>query len=177
MKWSINEIQKKKIIEFKEALDLTANLKARSSEILDAEPVQVTGQVAYDDGLYLLDYELQTVLTLPSSRSLKPVSFPMTVFVNEVFSSVENLKGDVEFVDADLIIPLEKDLISCDESVEDNILLEIPLQILAEDEQSYTDLPTGKFWSVISEDSYEAKKAEQKEEKKSPFASLDGLFD
>ena len=73
-------------------------------------------------------------------------------------------------------IVLDKDIISLDESVTDNILLEIPLQILAENEEA-EELPSGKFWSVLSEEDYAKQQEDKKEEKKSPFDGLNGLFD
>ncbi|PCS01573.1 YceD family protein [Lactococcus fujiensis] len=177
MKWSTNEITKKKSIDFDETLELSESLSQRSSEILNATPIHVFGQISYDNGLYLLDYQLDTVLTLPSSRSLKPVEYPMTSFVNESFASPEFLNSSTDLLDSDLIIPLDKDLISLDESVEDNILLEIPLQVLSDEEKEISELPAGQHWTVLSEDDYQAKQVEKKEEKKSPFADLDGLFD
>ncbi|MFC4651577.1 YceD family protein [Lactococcus nasutitermitis] len=177
MKWSLNELTKKKLIEFDEKLDLTENLKARSEEILDATVAEVVGQIAYDKGLYLLDYQLSITLTLPSSRTLKPVEYPLSVIVNEIFASLDELKKFENIDETDFIIPLEKDLIFLDESVADNILLEIPLQILAENEKNSKDLPQGKFWSVLTEEEYKKQKEEKIEEKKSPFSGLDGLFD
>ena len=176
MKWSINEINKKKQIDFEEKIDLTEELKQRSSEILDVDEILVKGQVVYDQNLYVLDYRLDTVLTLPSSRSLKPVAYPLSLVVDEIFALPEYLTTMEDLGDENLIIPLEKELINLDESVADNILLEIPLQVLAEDEKNSQDLPAGNFWTVLSEDDYQAK-ASEKEEKKSPFAGLDGLFD
>lgn len=75
-----------------------------------------------------------------------------------------------------MIIILDKDLISLDESITDNLLLEIPLQIFAEDEEA-EELPAGKFWSVLSEEDYAKQQEEKLEEKKSPFDGLNGLFD
>lgn len=175
MKWSLNEITKKKQIDFEEVLELAEVLKGRSKELLDATPVRVSGSVSSsDDGLYFLDYQLQTELTLPSSRSLKPVAYPLAVFVNEAFSQDKEEAENEE----KLIIPLEKDLIDLDESVADNILLEIPLKVLAEDEEeNEEELPAGKNWTVLSEEEY-AKQQEQKAaEKKSPFDVLSNFSD
>ena len=177
MKWALNEISKKGLIQFDEKLDLNEELTSRSQEVLAASDIQAVGQISYDNGLYLLDYRLTGVLTLPSSRSLKPVDYPLDIQVDEVFASPEFLTESSNLADEDLIIPLEKDLISLDESVADNLLLEIPLQILAEDEKNSDQMPAGKFWSVLSEDDYKKQKAEKEVEKKSPFAGLDGLFD
>lgn len=174
MKWSLNEISKKGSIDFEEHLNLSDELRGRSTEILEISDILVVGQISYEDELYLLSYKLATNLTLPSSRSLKPVQYPLEILVNEVFALKSTLKSSDLLADDDFIIPLEKDLISLDESVADNILLEIPLQILGEEEE---ELPSGVFWSVLTEEDYEKIKSQKQEEKKSPFAKLDGLFD
>ena len=178
MKWSILEVSKKKRIKFEEELDLTQELKQRSEEILDAKPVKVQGQIAYDDGIYYLDYTLEVDLTLPSSRSLKPVEYLMAIAVNEAFTTDEFLKKNEDLLDSDIIFTLEADWISLSESVADNILLEIPLQILAEDEKAgATSLPSGKNWSVLSEADYQKQKEEEADkENKSPFAGLADFF-
>ena len=79
-----------------------------------------------------------------------------------------------------MIFTLEADWISLSESVADNILLEIPLQILAEDEKvGAASLPSGKNWAVLSEADYQKQKEEEAEadkENKSPFAGLADLF-
>lgn len=177
MKWSILEVAKKKIIKFEEELQLTDELKQRSDEIIDAGPVSVQGQISYDTGVYYLDYTLKVNLTLPSSRSLKPVNYLMEVAVNEAFTTTEFLKEYEDLLDSDMIFTLDADWISLSESVADNILLEIPLQILAEDEGESTRLPSGKNWSVMSEAEYQKQKEEEKnKENKSPFAGLADLF-
>ncbi len=43
------------------------------------------GQVAYDNGLYLLDYQLSYDITLPSSCSLEPVTLSFNYPVSETF--------------------------------------------------------------------------------------------
>ncbi|GBG96645.1 YceD family protein [Lactococcus termiticola] len=176
MKWSLSEINKKKYIDFNESLELAEELKGRSQEILDAKNVQAIGSVAYDDGLYYLDYQLKANLTLPSSRSLKPVDYPMEVFVSEIFSTEDEMKNNEELLNSDMIFNLEKDLIDLDESVADNILLEIPLKILAEDESEEDEaLPAGQNWTVLSEEAYakaQAEKEKEAKEKASPFAGL-----
>ncbi len=177
MKWSILEVSKKKTIEFEEELDLTAELRQRSEEILDAKPVKVQGQVSYDTGIYYLDYTLKVELIIPSSRSLKPVDYLMELSVSEAFTTEAFLKENKDLLDDDMIFTLDEDWISLSESVADNILLEIPLQVLAEDERDNANLPSGKNWTVLSEADYRKQKEEETDkEKKSPFADLAGFF-
>ncbi|MFK5277932.1 DUF177 domain-containing protein, partial [Lactococcus lactis] len=78
------------------------NITAILSETYSRVPV-------YDDDLFYLDYQIKTVLTLPSSRSLKPVEYPIDLLVNEIFATEESLRGNQELLDNDLIIILDKD--------------------------------------------------------------------
>ena len=71
-----------------------------------------------------------------------------------------------------------KDLIDLTESVADNILLEIPLQVLTEEEKQTDVLPSGTAWQVLSEETYQQMQAEEEQvDKSTPFSQLDGLFD
>lgn len=177
MNWSLNELEKQKKIEFDEVLAVSESLKQRSNDVLDASSFEVRGQIVYEDGLYLLDFILQGKLSLPSSRSLKPVDFPIDKTVNEVFSKENGIQESIEQTDSELIIPLQTETISLDESVIDNILLEIPLQILAKDEENDENFPTGKFWSVLSEEAYQKQQEEKRKNENSPFADLGKLFE
>ena len=47
MKWSLNELTKKKQISFNEKLNLRDDLLKRSQEILDCQPIEVKGEIAY----------------------------------------------------------------------------------------------------------------------------------
>ena len=61
-------------LAFNEAPSLLESIKERYDQVLNLEQIQASGQVAYDNGLYLLDYQLSYDITLPSSRSLEPVT-------------------------------------------------------------------------------------------------------
>lgn len=79
-------------------------------------------------------------------------------------------------VDDNLLLILTGDAIDLEESAIDNILLSIPLQVLTDDEKMSDSLPTGNDWAVMTEEQYQAMKADKKEEA-SPFSALQGLFD
>lgn len=170
MKWRIDEIQKQKLIDFDEVLDLKDELTARNTDILDLTDVAAAGSIKYDDGFYDLLADVSYIITLPSSRSLKPVRLPVTLEIFETYALPEK----VEEADKSVIFPLESDEISLDEVVADNILLEIPLQILTDEEKETGAMPHGKNWKVLSEEDYEQSKVDQKKAN-SPFAALDGL--
>jgi uncharacterized protein len=65
-----------------------------------------------------------------------------------------------------------------DDSVADNILLEIPMQVLTEAEQESNDLPSGDDWLVISEDDFQHQQESQEQTTIDPrLAKLSALFE
>ncbi|MDR2975970.1 MAG: YceD family protein [Streptococcaceae bacterium] len=170
MKWQISEIQKQKSIRFDEILDLKSELMARNPEILDLTDVSVKGSVDYENGLYDLLADVSCVISLPSTRSLKVVELPLDFEISETYALPEN----TEEVNEPMILSLASNEISLDEVIADNILLEIPLQVLTDEEKESGVMPHGKNWTVLSEDDYEKIKAETKKSN-SPFASLNNL--
>lgn len=159
-----------------QVLDLKASLLAREPEILDLSSVAVKGQVSYEGGLYVLTYQADYTITLPSSRSLTPVALEQTLQVHELFVAASEQGSQSELVDDDPLLVLEEDQIDLEESVVDNILLELPSRVLTPEEAETDDLPSGDNWSLLTEGQYEAQKQEEKQTN-SPFAGLSGLFD
>ncbi|MFQ7235077.1 MAG: YceD family protein, partial [Enterococcus hulanensis] len=73
------------------------------------------------------------------------------------------------------ILVLDNDTIDLTDSIEDNILLAIPLQVFTEEEQNSSDLPKGNDWEVVSEEEYLQKK-ESAETIDPRLAKLSELF-
>ena len=163
-------------IAFEEQLDLKEELQDRNSEILDLKDILAKGQLIYENGLYLLEYQLSYVLVLPSSRSMKPVELRHSYEVVEVFVSAEELLAKQDLVDEDLVLVLDGTTLSLSESVADNIILNIPLKVLTAQEETNDEMPSGQSWSVLTESQYKDLQEEKKAES-SPFASLSKLFD
>lgn len=157
-------------------LDLLKELQKRNPEILDLKNVTATGRVAYDTGLYVLDYQLSYTIVLASSRSMEPVELQESYPVTEVFAEDVQSDADIEALEEDLILPIEGGKIDLSESVADNILLNIPLKVLTPEEEAGQGFIEGNDWKILSEEEYQAAQAIKKEEN-SPFAGLNGLFD
>ncbi|RLU31529.1 YceD family protein [Streptococcus iniae] len=173
----VSELKKRKeVLHFDQDLDIKETLLARNSEIIDIKHVKAVGTASYDSGLFLLDYHLTYTLTLPSSRSMKAVDLEESQFVQEIFIEEGSVSEKKELVDDNLLLILTGDAIDLEESAIDNILLSIPLQVLTDDEKMSDSLPTGNDWAVMTEEQYQAMKADKKEEA-SPFSALQGLFD
>ncbi|WP_394404665.1 YceD family protein [Streptococcus sp. 20-1249] len=163
-------------ISFEKNLEVTEELKARNSEILDLSAVHAQGSVRFEAGFYFLDYIMSYTITLASSRSLKPVEKVETVTVNEIFVADESVLKEKDLVDADMVLVVEDEQIRLDESVADNILLNIPMKILTPEEEAGADLPSGSDWTLLTEEDFQESQQEKKEAA-SPFAQLQGLFD
>ena len=163
-------------LAFDQELDLLKDLQKRNPEILDLKNVTATGGVAYDTGLYVLDYQLSYTIVLASSRSMEPVEIQESYPVTEVFAEDVQSEADIEALEEDLILPIEGGKIDLSESVADNILLNIPLKVLTPEEEAGQGFIEGNDWKILSEEEYQAAQALRKEEN-SPFAGLQGLFD
>lgn len=163
-------------LAFDQELDLLKELQKRNPEILDLKNVTATGRVAYDIGLYVLDYQLSYTIVLASSRSMEPVEIKESYPVTEVFAEDVQSDADIEALEEDLILPIEGGKIDLSESVADNILLNIPLKVLTPEEEAGQGFIEGNDWKILSEEEYQAAQAIKKEEN-SPFAGLNGLFD
>ena len=171
------EIRKNpKGLAFDQELDLLKELQKRNPEILDLKDVTATGRVAYDTGLYVLDYQLTYTIVLASSRSMEPVELQESYPVTEVFAEDVQSEADIEALEEDLILPIEGGRIDLSESVADNILLNIPLKVLTPEEESGQGFIEGNDWKIMTEEEYQEAQALKKEEN-SPFAGLQGLFD
>ena len=177
MNLSTQEIRKNpEGLTFDQELLLLEELQGRNSEILDVKDIKATGRVAYDSGLYVLDYQLTYTIVLASSRSMEPVEIKESYPVTEVFAENVESDADIEALEEDLILPIEGGKMDLSESVADNILLNIPLKVLTPEEEKGQGFLTGHDWQILSEEEYQAAQAVKKEEN-SPFAGLNGLFD
>lgn len=172
LKWNKDELQKYKQhpLNFSETLDVKNDLQKRDERILDISPVDIKGVLFFDDGLWYTDFDMKAILTVPSSRSLEPVELNIDTHISEAYREDET----VELDDDGIILEFENESINMNKAVEDNILLDIPTQILTEEEEKNNTMPTGNDWEVISEEEYveEAEKPTPNPE----FAKLKDLF-
>lgn len=163
-------------LAFDVTLDLNDVLKKRNADIISVDDIHAVGLASYDDGLYLLHYQLTYRITLPSSRSMQPVTLAEKEVVDEVFVETSHLVSKKYLIEQNLALVLEGDSIDLKESVADNILLSIPLSVLTEEEIAGEGLPSGKDWTVMTEEQYASLQAEKQKEA-NPFSALDGLFE
>lgn len=177
MKWSLNELKRylDEPFVFSGNVDLKESLVKREEEILDVSTIHLDGILTVNEDELILHMNVSLKLTLPSARSLEPVLFPMDFVIDEVYipkSDSYEKPADEESV----VIYLEHDWIDLSESIEDSILLHLPLQVFTEEEEKAHDMPSGNSWTVISEEDYYSKEKESEETIDPRFAGLKDLF-
>ncbi|WP_125761000.1 YceD family protein [Companilactobacillus hulinensis] len=177
LNWDVQDVRKykDKPFDFNEELDLKKELMERSEDIIDVGIAKVDGQLFNDNGLVISDIKVETMVTMPSTRSLEPVELPLKFRINEAYN-IDDI--DTEELDENtIIIPIDDEHPTIDvyESVLDNILLNIPSRVLTEEEASGKNMPAGKNWEVISEEDYNKQKEEDKQVNPE-FAKLKNLF-
>jgi uncharacterized protein len=168
MKWSIHQLQKlqHKGLTLDETIDMSG-LKEHNREIIDVSPVHVKGRVDFSSSQIVFHLHVTGSLVLPCSRTLVEIQFPFDIQTTETFLlNADWLDGDGDFH------TLEGDTLDLLPILEENILVEIPMQVFAEDvaEDAPRAPSKGQDWQVIEE--------VEKTEKVDPrLASLAKFFD
>ncbi|WP_461212920.1 YceD family protein [Lacticaseibacillus sp. GG6-2] len=157
-----------------ETLDLKADLMARDPEIIDVSPIQLDAYISADDGDFLLSAHLKGQLTVPSTRSLTPVTLPLDFDFSEIY--IQDDANREKYEEGELVITMVDDELDLLSAVADHVLLSIPMQILTPEEEAGGTMPSGQDWQVVSEADFKANQEDQ-QAADSPFAKLQGLFD
>lgn len=180
LKWSLQELHKypEGIVMLDDSVDMVASLKERKNDLIDASSVDVQGVISIEEfKRYFVDLTLKVTLTLPSSRSLKPVELNLTIPFSEVYLAPDARKDAMEDIDEEIVFSLEQDILDLQKPIEDTILAAIPLKILSKEEESSKDLPSGNDWELILEEDADSSKSNDASDtpENSPFAMLKDL--
>ncbi|ADC48223.1 MULTISPECIES: YceD family protein [Alkalihalophilus] len=156
MKWTLQQLQiaKHKPFIFDETIDLS-DLKEQNAEIRNISPIRVQGELTYSGQLLTFSLHITGELTLPCSRTLVDVLFPIDLKVIEQFrpeNAYHISKEDHE--EANVITG---DLVDLTPAIKEYILLEIPLQVYAENQEDPQAPPSGKGWGIVTEEDQEKK--------------------
>ncbi|EHO50923.1 DUF177 domain-containing protein [Lentilactobacillus kisonensis] len=165
MKWYFKDLQKYADTDpftFNEKVDIKDELLDRySDEVIDATQFNIDGTAFSDQGDVIIDTHIVGKLTVPSSRSLEPVDLPLDFTVEEYY--VPSKAAESRYGKDDVVFVVdEDDQIDMQSAVIDNVILHIPMHILAPDEIAGKRMPSGKGWDVLSTDDYKNQKAELK---------------
>ncbi|MFC0558717.1 YceD family protein [Halalkalibacter alkalisediminis] len=151
MKWSLQQlsIAKRKPFTFEETIDLSSLIKL-NSEIRSVSPIKIKGEVVYRGSLLTFDLEVTGELILPCSRSLADVKFPIDIHETVLFHP----EGEyvTASVDQDDIHFFEGETIDLIPAISELILLEIPIQVFAEEDVEGPAPKSGKDWELFKHD-------------------------
>lgn len=87
--------------------------------------IRIKGNIGREEGLLLVNGEIQTKAILQCSRCLRIVKYPLRVTFRQVYS---------ETGDGEDILPIRGDGIDLDRPVKESILLELPIKVLCREE-------------------------------------------
>lgn len=180
LKWSLAELHKQPsdMLMLEEKVDMKSSLKNRNDELIDVSLVDIQGVISIEAyKRYFVDLTLNVILTLPSSRSLKPVELNLTIPFSEVYLAPDAGQTAVEDLDDEVVFALEQDILDLQKPIEDTILASIPIKVLSEEEKNSNDLPMGNDWEVKLEGDNDSSdmKDESDTPENSPFAVLKDL--
>ncbi|MDQ0206460.1 YceD family protein [Alkalicoccobacillus murimartini] len=152
MKWTLQELKvaKHKTFTINESVRFD-ELTKQSNEIRDMSDFRVTGEVTYPNKLITFSVRLEGELTLPCSRTLADVKWPIDISFEEHFLPDGSVMPDVS--DRDEVHIVEGDLIDLTPIFEERIILEVPFQVYAEEGTEPLAPPSGKDWELVTEDS------------------------
>jgi uncharacterized protein len=168
LKWTVSQLQKirDKDLQIDEIVDVT-DIKNRDPQIREVSPIKVIGRADISSTKITFHLHLLGELILPCSRTLVDVKYPIDINTTETFL----LKAEgIDFDGADVTV-VEGDVVDLLPVIEENLLLEIPMQVFCEDVNSEEAAPqSGNDWIVISEE-------ENKQKVDPRFAKLADFFD
>lgn len=174
MKWSIHQLSKYRQsgmpIDAEVQLD---DVMKRNSDIRSMSPVHVKGLCTFGASQMTCQFTLTTTLTLPCARTWEDVEYPIKIDAVEIFNWMDSEKrGDVEGSEIHYI---DGEVIDMKPVLEELILLEIPMQVYADN----TDhaLYGGKDWSFKTEEEVELEDKSDEPKLDPRLAALAKYFD
>ncbi|TLQ04679.1 DUF177 domain-containing protein [Pediococcus stilesii] len=151
MEWYFTELRKhKEPFQFDETMDLEQSLIERFPDVvIKCSPISFKGVVTNDRDSVIIDAEIGCELTVPSSRSLTPVHMHLDFTISEIY--VDDASIISSFPQEDVVMLVQDDKIDVDKLIEDNVVLQVPMQVLTPEEEQAGIMPSGSEWQVISE--------------------------
>lgn len=176
MKYTIREIRNSSeaIVEVDQIISIQNELIDRQINLEIQKEPRLKGYFTYDNHEVTLHGQIDVTLILPSSLSLKPVVYDLTIPVSERYVEAQ-YDGNIDDY-AETTIVITDDTIDLVDLVTDLILINIPTKVYGPDEDE-AHLPHGKDWEVITEANYIEQQSERRlQSEDSPFAALQQLL-
>ncbi|MBO3092726.1 DUF177 domain-containing protein [Schleiferilactobacillus harbinensis] len=164
LQWTEADLRKQgnREIQFDRDVPLMPEIAERFEDISDASIYHVQGTIKADGAGWLATVHATGEVTAHSTRSLAPVRVAQDFTFTELWIPQEQWGSEPaeKLIDTHqaLTIPMAHDMIDIYGAVSDHVVLELPSQILTDDEAKQDVMPAGQDWHVISEAEYEAQK-------------------
>lgn len=131
----------KDLIEINEVVNFDKDI-FKNTEIIKLDNISLSGSIYVDSAnIYHIDMDVNGVMVLPCSITLKPVDYEFSCKVEEEYNETElsNMKNNKNFINSIDILPI----------IWENIVLEIPLKVLSSD--AYNTKLEGDGWKLITD--------------------------
>ena len=128
-------------IEIDSVVDFDSEL-IKNTDLIKLDGVSLKGSIYVDSAnIYHIDIDVNGVMVLPCSITLKPVDYKFSCKIEEEYEETElsNVKIEKNFQNSIDIIPI----------IWENIVLEIPLKVLSSD--AYNTKLEGDGWKLITD--------------------------
>lgn len=157
MKWTVRKIRdyRQEVVAFDEVLKLHQSIVQRDHTIIQLAPVEVKGYFVVREDAIIMHCQVQTEMTLPSTRTLEEVTVPLDFWIRERY--VDSQQGDDASEYDEITFVLEQEWIDLEEIVLESLLLNKPLRVVST--ESDDSLPKGKDWEMLTEEAYHQIKA------------------
>ncbi|WP_042145031.1 DUF177 domain-containing protein [Paucisalibacillus sp. EB02] len=167
MKFTLAQLKKNafnKPFSFSGEVDVS-ELETMNNDIRKINPVQIQGICNMHGEQFFFTFTITGQMILPCARTLVDVQYPFKINAKEIFSSSTYI--DEEY-DAE-IHPIHGEVLDLMPFIKENILLEVPYRVFADEVDSNELIQKGNDWEVLSE--------KPKEVKIDPrFKKLESLF-
>ena len=175
MKWTIRKLRdsRDELVPIEVDVDIKEQAISRDDSIIHLEPVHVSGYFVVREPDIILHCNADVVITLPSTRSLKPVEVDLTFPIKERYVYPEDDVNADDYEETTIV--LEHDYINLEQAVLETLLLSLPQRVVGPDEVE-EDLPKGNHWAVLTEDEYHQQQDEAKPEIDPRLAKLQSLL-
>jgi uncharacterized protein len=149
LKWTLSQLQKYRNKDF--PIDETIRvdeIKQDDPTIRDVSPIHITGRADIGSTKVTFHLTIEGHLILPCSRTLVDVKLPINVETTETFL----LQASGVEADEDTY-QVKGDVIDLMPAIREILLLEVPMQVFCEDDNSEDAAPqSGNDWEVIREE-------------------------
>ncbi|WP_096269984.1 YceD family protein [Paucisalibacillus globulus] len=167
MKFTLAQLKKNaynKPFSFSGEVDVS-ELESMNNDIRKIDPVQVQGICNMQGEQFFFTFTITGQMILPCARTLVDVPYPFEINAKEIFSSSAYIDEEYDTE----IHPIHGEVLDLMPFIKENILLEVPYRVFAEELDPNGLIQEGNDWEVLSE--------KPKEVKIDPrFKKLESLF-